>query len=226
MLTSLITRQGGVVPPCFIGSGRLASLPPGCHSSGLDAPRAASMALPDPLRRRLGSLSRTVFSDSNRTGPERRGSGGSLDNEIVSSLPLQMSLYFNLYFFPFWWVSSVVMLQLKYPVLPDYYKFILVTAIVLVSLIEAIRLYLGYMGNLQEKVIAAFLALKRMVNQLAVHFSLKEFDQLDDHPRSDYLAWEKKRVQAPWRVEGQSSPYIEGMESMFLFRSLWQKPNW
>ncbi|XP_038249536.2 transmembrane protein 17 isoform X2 [Dermochelys coriacea] len=273
MLTSLITRQGGVVPPCFIGSGRLASLPPGCHSSGLDAPRAASMALPDPLRRRLGSLSRTVFSDSNRTGPERRGSGGSLDNEIVSSLPLQMSLYFNLYFFPFWWVSSVVMLQLKYPVLPDYYKFILVTAIVLVSLIEAIRLYLGYMGNLQEKVpelagfwllslllqlpiilfllfndglkiqpleravhiifalfltfqvIAAFLALKRMVNQLAVHFSLKEFDQLDDHPRSDYLAWEKKRVQAPWRVEGQSSPYIEGMESMFLFRSLWQKPN-
>ncbi|CAM4540455.1 unnamed protein product [Lepidochelys olivacea] len=207
------------------------------------------MALPDPVRRRLGSFSRTVFSDSNRTGPERRGSGGSsLDNEIVSSLPLQMSLYFNLYFFPFWWVSSVVMLQLKYPVLPDYYKFILVTVIVLVSLIEAIRLYLGYMGNLQEKVpelagfwllslllqlpiilfllfndglkiqpleravhiifalfltfqvIAAFLALKRMVNQLAVHFSLKEFDQLDDHPRSDYLAWKKKRVQAPWRV--------------------------
>ncbi|XP_034620070.1 transmembrane protein 17 isoform X2 [Trachemys scripta elegans] len=109
------------------------------------------MALPDPVRRRLGSFSRTVFSDSNRTGPERRGSGGSLDNEIVSSLPLQMSLYFNLYFFPFWWVSSVVMLQLKYPVLPDYYKFILVTVIVLASLIEAIRLYLGYMGNLQEK---------------------------------------------------------------------------
>ncbi|XP_074844582.1 transmembrane protein 17 isoform X3 [Carettochelys insculpta] len=109
------------------------------------------MALPDPVRRRLGSFSRTMFSDNNRTSPERRGSGESLDNEIVSSLPLQMSLYFNLYFFPFWWLSSVVMLQLKYPVLPDYYKFILVTVIVLVSLIEAIRLYLGYMGNLQEK---------------------------------------------------------------------------
>ncbi|XP_006114132.1 transmembrane protein 17 isoform X4 [Pelodiscus sinensis] len=109
------------------------------------------MALPDPVRRRLGSFSRSVFSDNNRTGPERRESGGSLDNEIVASLPLQMSLYFNLYFFPFWWVSSVVMLQLKYPVLPDYYKFILVTVIVIVSLIEAIRLYLGYMGNLQEK---------------------------------------------------------------------------
>ncbi|KAM7172255.1 transmembrane protein 17 isoform 2-T2 [Macrochelys suwanniensis] len=199
MLASLMTRQGAWSRPApsAPAAGRLC---PGCHSSGLDAPRPASMALPDPVRRRLGSFSRTVFSDSNRTGPERRGSGGSLDNEIVSSLPLQMSLYFNLYFFPFWWVSSVVMLQLKYPVLPDYYKFILVTVIVLVSLIETIRLYLGYMGNLQEKVIAAFLALKRMVNQLAVRFSLNEFDQLDDHPTSDYPTWEKKRVQAPWRV--------------------------
>lgn len=35
------------------------------------------------------------------------------DNEVVSSLPLQMSLYFNVYFFPFWWLSIVVMLHLK-----------------------------------------------------------------------------------------------------------------
>ncbi|NXK92759.1 TMM17 protein, partial [Formicarius rufipectus] len=72
--------------------------------------------------------------------------------EIVSSLPLQMSLYFNVYFFPFWWLSTVVILYLKYPALSDYYKFILVTIMVLASLIEAVRLYLGYMGNLQEKV--------------------------------------------------------------------------
>ncbi|XP_006016812.1 transmembrane protein 17 isoform X1 [Alligator sinensis] len=207
------------------------------------------MALPEPVRRRLSNFSRTVFSDSNRTGPEYPDGGCSPDNEIVSSLPLQMSLYFNLYFFPFWWVSSVVMLQLKYSVLPDYYKFILVTIIILASLIEAIRLYLGYIGNLQEKVpelagfwllslllqfplilfllfneglkiqpleravhiifaffltfqvIAAFLALKRMVNQLATRFHLHEFDQLDRHSAPDYPAWEKKRVQAP-RVAG------------------------
>ncbi|XP_065445816.1 transmembrane protein 17 isoform X4 [Chrysemys picta bellii] len=171
MLRSLINRQGaGSLPaPSAPGVSALVAIAAGgC---------AARMVLPDPVRRRLGSFSRTVFSDSNRTGPERRGSGGILDNEIVSSLPLQMSLYFNLYFFPFWWVSSVVMLQLKYPVLPDYYKFILVTVIVLASLIEAIRLYLGYMGNLQEK------------------------------------------------VEGQSLLYIEGIESMFLCRSMWQKSN-
>ncbi|XP_047637935.1 transmembrane protein 17 isoform X3 [Phacochoerus africanus] len=71
---------------------------------------------------------------------------------MVSSLALQMSLYFNTYFFPLWWVSSVMMLQMKYSILPDYYKFIVVTVIILITLIEAIRLYLGYMGNLQEKV--------------------------------------------------------------------------
>ncbi|XP_044516621.1 transmembrane protein 17 [Gracilinanus agilis] len=107
------------------------------------------MELPDPVRERLGNLSRTLFTDTNRTGPENNS---NINNEIVSSLALQMSLYFNIYFFPFWWVSSIIMLLLKYPVLPDYYKFILVTVVILITLIEAIRLYLGYMGNLQEKV--------------------------------------------------------------------------
>lgn len=45
-----------------------------------------------------------------------------------------------------------MMLHMKYSVLPDYYKFIVITVIILITLIEAIRLYLGYMGNLQEKV--------------------------------------------------------------------------
>ncbi|KAF3826738.1 hypothetical protein GH733_009263 [Mirounga leonina] len=128
--------------------------------------RGPGMELPDPVRQRLGNFSRTVFSDSNRTGPEysegpgewARPSAAAMacggfgaDNEMVSSLALQMSLYFNTYFFPLWWVSSIMMLQMKYSILPDYYKFIVVTVIILITLIEAIRLYLGYMGNLQEK---------------------------------------------------------------------------
>ncbi|NWY05342.1 TMM17 protein, partial [Nothoprocta ornata] len=152
------------------------------------------------------------------------------DNEIISSLPLQMSLYFNVYYFPLWWISTVVVLYMKYPALSDYYKFIVVTVIILASLIEVVRLYLGYMGNLQEKVpelagfwllslllqlpiilfllfnealkiqplersvniifalfltfqvIAGFLALKKMVNQLATHFHLHEFDWLEEYP--------------------------------------------
>nr|XP_004660153.2 transmembrane protein 17 isoform X1 [Jaculus jaculus] len=181
------------------------------------------MELPGPVRQRLGDFSRTVFSDSSRTGPEY---GEAPDNETVSSLGLQMSLYFNTYFFPLWWVSCVTMLHMKYSVLPDYYKFIVITVIVLVTLIEGIRLYLGYVGNLQEKVpelagfwllslllqlplilflllnegltnlplekaihiiftvflafqaVSAFLTLKKMVNQLAAHFRLQDFDRL------------------------------------------------
>lgn len=41
----------------------------------------------------------------------------------------------------------------QYSALPDYYKFILITVIIVMTLIEAIRLYLGYAGNLQEKVV-------------------------------------------------------------------------
>ncbi|XP_054100893.1 transmembrane protein 17 isoform X2 [Callithrix jacchus] len=107
------------------------------------------MDLPDPVRQRLGTFSRAVFSDSNRTGPEYNEGP---ENEMVSSLALQMSLYFNTYYFPLWWVSSIMMLHVKYSILPDYYKFIVITVIILITLIEAIRLYLGYMGNLQEKV--------------------------------------------------------------------------
>ncbi|XP_027309243.1 transmembrane protein 17 [Anas platyrhynchos] len=192
------------------------------------------MSLPEPLRRQLGSFSRTVFTDSRGAAPPLPGERA--DSEIVSSLPLQMSLYFNVYFFPFWWLSSVVMLQMKYAVLSDYYKFILVTVMILASLIEIIRLYLGYIGNLQEKVpelagfwlltlllqlpiilfllfneglkilplerlvniifalflifqvIAASTTLKRMVNKLATHFRLNEFDRLEEHPVREFYS--------------------------------------
>lgn len=107
------------------------------------------MELPDPVRQRLVNFSRKVFRDSSRTGPEY---SEDPDNEVNSSMALQMALYFNTYFFPLWWVGSILMLHMKYSFLPDYYKFIVITIIVLVTLIEAIRLYLGYMGNLQEKV--------------------------------------------------------------------------
>ncbi|KAL7867884.1 hypothetical protein SRHO_G00092680 [Serrasalmus rhombeus] len=112
------------------------------------------MDLPEPIRRRLGDFSRTVFVDPthSRLSPEDHVTFLNQNREVVSNLPLQMSLFFNLWFFPLWWISEVVMLHLKYPALPDYYKFILITILILMTLIEAIRLYLGYAGNLQEKV--------------------------------------------------------------------------
>ncbi|TKS73212.1 Transmembrane protein 17B [Collichthys lucidus] len=112
------------------------------------------MEMPETLRRRLEDFSRTVLFDRSRTQSFTKEDGAFLahDKRVLSSLPLQMSLYFNMWFFPLWWISEIVMLQLKYPALPDYYKFILVTILIMMTLIEAIRLFLGYAGNLQEKV--------------------------------------------------------------------------
>ncbi|XP_070572094.1 transmembrane protein 17-like [Ptychodera flava] len=73
-------------------------------------------------------------------------------NEIVSNLPLQMSLYFNAFYFPFWLVTCVVMYELKFHYLDEFYKFILITVFIVMTFIEIIRLYLGYKGNLMEKV--------------------------------------------------------------------------
>ncbi|XP_030621198.1 transmembrane protein 17B [Chanos chanos] len=134
------------------------------------------MDLPEPIRRRLGDFSRTVFVDPNRTqpSPEDHVAFLSQSKDVVSSLPLQMSLFFNMCFFPLWWISEVVMLHLKYPALPDYYKFILITVLILMTFIEAIRLYLGYAGNLQEKVpeLAGFWLLSLLLQFPLILFQL------------------------------------------------------
>ncbi|XP_043979524.1 transmembrane protein 17B [Gambusia affinis] len=112
------------------------------------------MELPETIRKRLDDFSRNILFDQTRTVTFTEENDGFLPDEkpVLSSLQLQMSLYFNLWFFPCWWISETVMLHLKYSALPEYYKFILVTILLLMTLIEAIRLYLGYAGNLQEKV--------------------------------------------------------------------------
>lgn len=46
---------------------------------------------------------------------------------------------------------------LQYHLLPWHYQFLLVTAFLVLSLAEGSRLYLGYVGNLQEKVSAVSL---------------------------------------------------------------------
>ncbi|NXJ84744.1 TMM17 protein, partial [Trogon melanurus] len=70
---------------------------------------------------------------------------------VLASLPLQMMLYFNVYYFPVWCVAEGMMLQLKYDLLPWHYQFLLVTAFLILSAAEGSRLYLGYVGNLQER---------------------------------------------------------------------------
>merc|ERR1711953_465076 len=71
---------------------------------------------------------------------------------VVSSLALQLVLYFNVVYFPFWLSVTIMVITIKYHLLNYLYKFVLVTILVAVIIIELVRLYLGFLGNLTEKV--------------------------------------------------------------------------
>ncbi|KAK9516971.1 hypothetical protein VZT92_024874 [Zoarces viviparus] len=132
------------------------------------------MDLPEAIRRRLDDFSRNVLFDQTQLFTKENDTFLTHDKRVLSSLHLQMSLYFNTWFFPLWWISETVMLHLKYPALPDYYKFILVTVLLLMTVIEAIRLFLGYTGNLQEKVpeLAGFWLLSTLLQFPLILFQL------------------------------------------------------
>ncbi|KAF6735381.1 Transmembrane protein 17A [Oryzias melastigma] len=116
--------------------------------------------VPETLQMGLTYTGGSVFTN-NRTADSdfsREPEDVPVVNELVSHLPLQMLLYFNLFYFPCWWISAVFMLETKFYHLAGYYQALLITGLVLVTIIEVIRLYLGYVGNLEEKVpaLAAF----------------------------------------------------------------------
>ena len=85
-------------------------------------------------------------------GTNKKSPAIKLGNEIVSDLPLQMALFFNVCYFPAWLIISIVIASVKYEYLNYLYKFVLVTILIAATIIEIIRLYLGYLGNLTEKV--------------------------------------------------------------------------
>ena len=110
------------------------------------------------LRTAFTSVSDAVFPGSRgildgkgqlHNDRKKINSGGTY---LVSNLALQMALYFNCCFSPFWVIICVMMLFLKYEKLNQYYKFVLIVVYVVMVSIEVVRLFLGYAGNLQEKV--------------------------------------------------------------------------
>ncbi|XP_077317197.1 transmembrane protein 17B-like isoform X3 [Lithobates pipiens] len=68
--------------------------------------------LPSNVRQGLVSISGSLFIQNKTTdcGEHRPYHTG---HEVMSSVPLQMALYFNVFFFPFWFISELIMLELK-----------------------------------------------------------------------------------------------------------------
>jgi len=100
----------------------------------------------------FSSVSDTVFPGSSRLIDGSKIEYFEKGNELLSDLVLQMALYFNFHFSPLWFISCLAILSLKYDSLGPYYKFVLIVVYVVMGTIELLRLYLGYAGNLQEKV--------------------------------------------------------------------------
>ncbi|XP_075626047.1 transmembrane protein 17B [Balearica regulorum gibbericeps] len=131
--------------------------------------------LPPNLRRGLAAFSGSLFIN-NKTRDSGAAHTYRPAHEVLASLPLQMMLYFNVYYFPVWCLAEGMMLQLKFHLLPRHYQFLLVAAFLILSLAEGSRLYLGYVGNLQEKVpeLAGFLLLSCLIQLPLLLFLLTD----------------------------------------------------
>ncbi|KAI6655508.1 Transmembrane protein 17-like [Oopsacas minuta] len=73
-------------------------------------------------------------------------------SETLSNLPLQISLYFNIFYSPLLILLLSAAYLNKFPLLPGYYQFVSIIVLLLVFGLEVSRLYLGYRGNLGELV--------------------------------------------------------------------------
>lgn len=75
------------------------------------------------------------------------------DTPCNSSLPLQMSLFANIYTMPVWIAASMYYFYIHSLGLNDTYERVLaIIFFFIASPLEASRLYLGYSGNLRERV--------------------------------------------------------------------------
>ncbi|KAK3609781.1 hypothetical protein CHS0354_022641 [Potamilus streckersoni] len=104
------------------------------------------------LRRTMTSVTDVLFPTSKNARDPQQHQLLKTGNDYVTNLPLQMAIYFNCFFSPFWLTSVIVVFELKYMYLTTLYKIILLAIYIVFTIIEVIRLYIGYLGNLMERV--------------------------------------------------------------------------
>eukprot|EP01137_Pigoraptor_chileana_P008338 Opistho-2@55029 len=111
----------------------------------------ASSAVEGLRLRTLRTVADVLLPETQRTR-ERRANISTLSTEQLSSCTLQQLMYFNMYFWPFWLAASIVSLESKYDAIHSNYKYAPIVIYIIMSIVEPIRIYLGYCGNLLEKV--------------------------------------------------------------------------
>lgn len=105
--------------------------------------------------------------------------------EVRSNLLLQIFLYFNVWFYPVWIWILLCSLDAKYYKLGDVYQFISVAVFIAVTILEGVRLYLGYLGNLAVKIpeLASFWLISTLLQlplELFLIFDTKNIPDLSE----------------------------------------------
>ncbi|KAH3876851.1 transmembrane protein 17B-like [Dreissena polymorpha] len=104
------------------------------------------------LRRTMNTVTDTLFPVSKSMKDPLKHQNIKAGNDYVTNLPLQMAIYFNSFFAPFWITVTIVGLEVKYDELNILYKITLIAVYITFTIIEVVRLYVGYTGNLMERV--------------------------------------------------------------------------
>eukprot|EP00042_Codosiga_hollandica_P035503 m.263617 g.263617 ORF g.263617 m.263617 type:complete len:171 (-) comp54649_c0_seq7:1378-1890(-) len=74
------------------------------------------------------------------------------ETELLSSVRLQVFLYFHTYFLPVWFIATLLASAIQ---TQTFFETTLLAALyILTAALEIVRLYFGYMGNLLERVAA------------------------------------------------------------------------
>ncbi|UJR33701.1 hypothetical protein I4U23_021130 [Adineta vaga] len=111
--------------------------------------------LPRSVNDRLNRLATSVFTSIDANESKRTNNFQSkqarIEIDYSSSLPLQMLLYFNVCFFPCWLFSLIFVLPVLAVTSKNQHAILMVFAFGFKAIIECVRLYLGYTGNLAER---------------------------------------------------------------------------
>ncbi|KAJ8917682.1 hypothetical protein NQ315_005129 [Exocentrus adspersus] len=94
----------------------------------------------------------TSVSDKVFPGLSHKIDDKLIGNEVMSNLPLQMALYYNTVFAPVWAVALITFLAQNFYLYSELNKLIIIFVVTTIFLVEALRLYLGYEGNLRDKI--------------------------------------------------------------------------
>ncbi|CAH8598950.1 Transmembrane protein 17 [Schistosoma haematobium] len=135
--------------------------------------------MPKKAKRALKSIADYLFLSKSAHG-SIYSKNRHKEFEYVTNLPLQMLFYFNSLYSPFWFIGTLMTLIIEFEYLDPVYKVINTAVFVLYSVLEGLRLYLGYAGNLMELVpeLAGSWLLTVLIQLPAISFMLFNCDMI------------------------------------------------